>query len=61
MEKIINYFRSSWAEMKKVSWPTRKQTINYSLMVIGLSVGFAIFFSVLDYIFNWGFTSIFTQ
>jgi preprotein translocase subunit SecE len=61
MDKIIDYFRSSWAEMKKVSWPTKKQTINYSLMVIGLSIGFALFFSLLDYIFNWGFTTIFTR
>jgi len=51
---IKNYFIGSYAEMTKVSWPTKKQTINYSLLVIGLSVGMAIFFSVLDYIFNAG-------
>lgn len=39
--------------MKKVVWPTKKQTINYSLVVIGLSLATAIFFGLLDYIFNY--------
>ena len=54
IESIKNYFIGSYAEMKKVTWPTKKQTINYSLLVIGLSVGMAVFFSVLDYVFNLG-------
>lgn len=58
---IKNYFVGSYAEMKKVSWPTKKQTINYSLLVIGLSVGMAILFSILDYVFNLGITQIITR
>lgn len=61
VESIKNYFTGSYAEMKKVTWPTKQQTINYSLLVVGLSVGVAVFFSVLDYIFNWGITSIITR
>ena len=56
---IKNYFVSSYAEMKKVSWPTKKQTINYSLLVIGLSIGMAVFFAVLDYVFNLGINKLF--
>jgi preprotein translocase subunit SecE len=51
---IKNYFTGSVAEMKKVTWPTKQQTINYSLLVIGLSVGLSIFFAFLDFIFNGG-------
>jgi len=58
---IKNYFVSSYAEMKKVSWPTKKQTINYSLLVIGLSIGMAVFFAVLDYVFNIGIEKIITR
>lgn len=54
MERIINYLKNSYTEMKKVTWPTKKQTFNYSMIVIGMSVGFAVFFSVLDYIFKTG-------
>jgi len=38
--------------MKKVVWPTKKQTTTYSLIVVGMSIGVAIFFGVLDYAFN---------
>lgn len=55
---IKNYFIGAYAEMKKVSWPTKKQTINYSWLVIGLSVSVAVLFAVLDYIFNLGIEQI---
>jgi preprotein translocase subunit SecE len=54
MKKIITYFREAIAEMKKVVWPTKKQTTNYTLVVIALSISVAIFFGLLDYIFNFG-------
>jgi len=58
---IKNYFLGSYAELKKVTWPTRQQTINYSLLVIGLSLGMAAFFAILDYIFNAGITRLITK
>jgi preprotein translocase subunit SecE len=57
-EKLKNYFIGSYAEMKKVTWPTKEQTINYSLVVIGLSAFTAIFFAILDYGFSLGITQI---
>lgn len=56
IEKIKNYFLGSYAEMQKVTWPTRNQTVNYSLVVIGLSLGVAIFFGIMDYFLNYGIT-----
>jgi preprotein translocase SecE subunit len=58
---IKNYFVGSYQEMRKVTWPTKSQTINYSALVIGLSVGMALFLGVLDYIFNLGITSVFLK
>ncbi len=52
--KIVDYFRTAQVELKKVVWPTKKETTNYSLAVIGVSIGIAIFFGILDVIFNWG-------
>lgn len=40
------------SEMKKVVWPTKKQTIQYSIAVIAMSLCVAAFFGVLDYFFN---------
>jgi len=52
--KIKNYIISSIEEMKKVTWPTKKETYNYTLLVIGISLAIAAFLGVLDYIFNFG-------
>ena len=36
-------------ELKKVAWPTRKETLNYTLMVIGVCVGLAVFIGAVDF------------
>lgn len=54
MEKIINYIKASIEEMKKVTWPTKKETYNYALLVIGISLFVALFLGALDYIFSLG-------
>lgn len=55
---IKNYFIGAVAEMKKVSWPSKKQTTTYSFIVIGMSVGVALFFGLMDYILNLGLEQI---
>lgn len=54
MSKLVNYLKSSKDELKKVSWPTKKETIKLTLIVLGMSAFVAIFLGVLDYIFNFG-------
>jgi len=58
MNKLTNYIKESIAEMKKVTWPTKKETRNYTLLVIGISIGVALFLGLLDYIFTTGFQLI---
>ena len=53
MNKITQFFREAKAELKKVNWPNRQQTIRYTLLVISLSVGVALFLGFLDYIFSY--------
>ncbi|MCL4400196.1 preprotein translocase subunit SecE [Patescibacteria group bacterium] len=50
-EKIGNFVRESKQELKKVNWPTREETIRYTLFVIGFSVLLAAFLGVLDFVF----------
>lgn len=49
-----NYFKDAFHEMKRVVWPTKQQTKHYSIIVITLSIGLAVFFGILDYLFNIG-------
>jgi preprotein translocase subunit SecE len=52
MQNFINYLKDTRAEMKHVSWPTKDQTIAYTILVIALSL----FVSVLLGVFDAGFT-----
>jgi len=54
MNKLTNYILESVGEMKKVTWPTKKETYNYTLLVIAISIGVALFLGLLDYLFNSG-------
>ncbi|HQF57263.1 MAG TPA: preprotein translocase subunit SecE [Candidatus Magasanikbacteria bacterium] len=54
MKKLIEYFKGSITEIKKVVWPNKKQTITYTIIVIGMSIGVAAFLGILDYFFNIG-------
>lgn len=52
--KLVNYLKESKTELKKVTWPTRQQTITHTLLVIGISLGVAVFFGLLDYVLSLG-------
>jgi len=55
VNKLTNYIKGSIEEMKKVTWPTKKQTKNLTLLVIGISITVALFLGALDYIFTYLF------
>ncbi len=61
MSKISRYLQESLEEMKKVTWPTKKETYNYTLLVIGISLAVAAFLGILDFIFNLGLEKLIIQ
>lgn len=58
MGKIANYLKGSVEEMRKVTWPTKNETKNFTLLVIGISLAVAAFLGALDYIFQLGLGQI---
>ena len=52
MNALVKYIRDSRQELRKVSWPTREQTINSTLLVIAVSIAIAAFLGVADYGLN---------
>ena len=58
MQKILNYFGEVRAELAKVTWPTREQTINMTWLVVGVSVVVALYMGLLDAAFAWLVESI---
>ncbi len=51
--RIKNYFKESYNELRKVNWPTKNETINLTLVVVGFSLAIAIFLGFLDMLFSY--------
>ena len=52
MNKIIDFLKEVRVELTKVNWPTRNQTIQYTIVVVSLSLALAIFLGGLDFVFQ---------
>ncbi|MDX9913255.1 MAG: preprotein translocase subunit SecE [Candidatus Moranbacteria bacterium] len=52
MKKIFDFIIEAKAELMKVNWPTKKQTLNYTLIIIGVSLVISLFLGSLDYLFG---------
>lgn len=52
MNQIKKYINEVLVEIKKVSWPTRKQTLDKTLLVVVVSVITAAYIGGLDYVFQ---------
>ncbi|MDO3680453.1 preprotein translocase subunit SecE [Paenibacillus ehimensis] len=44
----FSFFGDSWSELKKVKWPTRKELISYTLVVLFTVAFVTVYFYVLD-------------
>lgn len=51
-KKLTAYLRDSKEEIKRISWPSRKDITRYSVLVIVLTILTAAFFGGLDIAFN---------
>ena len=56
--KIVRFFKEVKSEMKKVVWPTRKQVIKNTLIVIASVVLIGVVIWVLDMVFSLGLEQI---
>lgn len=50
--KIATFLNEVKVELKKVTWPTRQETIRYTWAVIGISLGVALFLGLADFLFQ---------
>ncbi len=50
MPNVINFLKEVYEELFKVAWPSREQTIRYTVLVIIVAVAVGLFLGALDYI-----------
>lgn len=53
---LKQYISDTKSEMKHVNWPTKKQTVVYTILVIAISVVVSLYIAGLDTIFTGLFT-----
>lgn len=49
---ILDYLKETKAELKHVSWPTRRQAITFTVVVIAISIFTALFLGLFDTVFS---------
>jgi len=52
---IVRYLRETWYELKKVSWPTRREGLNLTLIVILVTSFLSIVLGLMDWLFSSAF------
>ena len=53
MTRIRRYFDEVWSELRKVSWPTREQVRNLTVLVFAISFVVGVYITVLDGMFQF--------
>ncbi|MGD2041580.1 MAG: preprotein translocase subunit SecE [Anaerolineae bacterium] len=53
--RLVAYLRETWFELRKVSWPTRREAVNLTLMVVVVTSFLSLVLALLDYVFSLGF------
>lgn len=50
--KVVTFLKEAREELSKVVWPTKQELIRHTAIVIGVSLGTALYLGVLDLIFQ---------
>lgn len=58
MGGFTQYLKDTQAELRHVAWPTRTQTIVYTILVALISILVALYLGLFDYIFTTSITRL---
>lgn len=53
-KRLLQYGRQSYEELRRVVWPTKKETLNTTGLVMAFVVLMAFFLFICDKIIEWG-------
>ena len=52
ISKTVQFLREVKMELKKVTWPTREEAINLTIIVIVVTFGMSAFLGIVDFLFS---------
>lgn len=50
--RIVRYFKETRAELRKVTWPTRREATNLTLIVLAVTFAMAVILGAVDFVFT---------
>ncbi|MCC7353944.1 MAG: preprotein translocase subunit SecE [Anaerolineae bacterium] len=50
--RLVRYFKDTRAELRKVTWPTRQEATNLTLIVLAVTFTMAILLGAVDFVFT---------
>jgi len=50
--RLVRYLKETRAELRKVTWPTRAEAVNLTLIVLAVTVVMALFLGAFDLLFS---------
>lgn len=61
MSGFIKYINMTFAELRQVAWPSQRQTIMYTILVIVISALVALYVGAFDYLFSQAINAIISK
>ena len=52
MTRFRRFLEEAWSELRKVTWPTREQTRNLTVLVFVVSAAFGLFIGFFDFLWS---------
>lgn len=53
-KRFIAFCRQAWEELRRVVWPTRKETVNTTGLVMAFVVAVSFYLFIVDKLVEWG-------
>jgi len=58
MANIVEFFRETRREIAKVTWPTQKETVMTTVLIVAMAIMAGIFFFFVDSALGFGISKI---
>ena len=55
-KRFWNFLREVKAELKKVTWPSRQEVVQTTIVVLLATAFFGVFLFAMDIVFSWAIT-----
>jgi preprotein translocase subunit SecE len=57
--RLFRYFRETYYELRRVSWPSRSEAINLTIIVVVVTMALSIILGLVDWAFSAAFGGFF--